>query len=314
MGKLPHPYSYIDSRGSLVHFVEEVSESIHCVTMASRDAEGEFRAGVHTRPFASAQLLRFDVPNLIMTRASTDVGRDECRDVQLTYVISGETIYRQYGRECVVHTHDCFLFDYGSPFELSNSAHARGIGIRIPREWCSRHFQAEEVAGRRIDASSYWGATLSAYLRALYAEFESAPSLSPSLMIDQALQLVELSLAGQKPEGTTTHQKGLLRRTRSIMRDLCHEEDLTPASVASKVGISRGYMNKLFAQDGTTFCRELDALRIDRATALLESMSLQYLTINEIGTKCGLPNPSHFAHKFRSLKGVSPSQYRRSTR
>ena len=301
--------SYIDSRGSLSLFQDAVCKSVLCVEIASNSDADEFRADLCTRPFASGELQRFNVPNLIQKRTASNINDDERRDVQITYMLDGAVSFRQNGREAVVHTADCFLTDHGSPYELSNSDRSQGLCIRIPRDRFSRHFSIEELVAKKIDGANHWGAALSAYFRALYVDFESTPDTSPSLMIDQALVLLELALGGQLPEAST-HQKGLLRRTRSIMLELCHEEDLTPAKVATMVGMSKGHMIRLFAQVGTTFCRELDSIRIDRASTLLETRAKRHLTVNEIGIRCGLPSAPHFARKFRSLKGVAPSQYR----
>ena len=209
-----------------------------------------------------------------------------------------------------MRAHDCFIMDFGSPFEMSTLGQSQNLTVKFPREWMSRYLRPEEMAARRVDGTSGWGSALSAYLGALYLDFESRLPISPLFMMEQMMQLTELALGGHYPKGST-HQIGLLRRTRSIMLELCSEGGLEPAKVAAAAGLSKSYMHRLFAQAGTTFCRELDVLRIDRAAALLESPSQRHLTVSEIGIKCGLPSPAHFSRKFRSLKGVTPSQYRK---
>ena len=301
--------SCITSGGSLRQWLEKVRMEMQFVDISSRNAKDDFLAYVYRRPFASAELMRVDVPNLRQRRTSSDVAQDNCSDIQICYVADGEVEYRQYGRESFMRTHDCFLIDHGSPYELSTSHRSQSFGVRIPRTWVDRHLGPEEIAAQRIDGSSCWGAALSSYLRALYTDFGSAPSMSPSLMIEQALHLVELSM-GEQLSGGSTHRKALLRRTRAAMRESFHDEELTPAKVAAMVGLSKGYMHRLFARAGTTFCRELDILRIERAAALLEAKRHQDLTINEIGIRCGLPTAPHFVRKFRTLKGMTPSQYR----
>lgn len=311
MDHLPNGASTIDSGGSLRQFRDQICRSIHCIEMTSSQDPDDFRAGVSLRPFASAELMRFDVPDLMLRRTRSGIGQDERREIQITYVVGGQVSFRQNGREALVRSNDCFLTDHSSPYELQNCSSANGFCVLIPRDRLSRNFPVEDLAARKIDGGSHWGMTLAAYLRALDSDFDKTPDASPSAMIDQILLLLELALGGQLP-ARSTHQEALLRRTRSIMLELCHEEDLTPAMVAQIVGISKGHMNRLFARVGTTFCTELDTIRIHRACDLLEARTKRYLSINEIGIRCGLPNPPHFARKFRLLKGVAPSKYRQS--
>lgn len=311
MPELTDAISYIDSGGSLAKWRDEICREFPFVDIAGQNDGADFSANLSKRSFASANLLRVDVPSQLQMRTSSGIARDNFCNVSLVYVVSGEVSYHQYGRNSVMRPNDCFAMDFGSPFELSTAGRSQNLTVNIPRTWVTRYLRPEEIAAQRIDGASSWGGVLSAYLRALYINFESTPPISPLVMVDQALQLLELALGGRLPGGST-HQKGLLGRTRSIMREVCHEEDLRPATVAAIVGLSKGYMHRLFARAGTTFCRELDVLRIDRAAALLETQSQRHLTINEIGVKCGLPNAPHFVRKFRSLKGMTPSQYRQS--
>lgn len=300
------------SDGSASRWQDIICREFHLIEVVDRQPQACFNARLSRRGFSSGELLRLDVPRHSLTRSRSLIAKDNFCDIQFVYLAEGHVEYRQHGRTCHIEAGDCFIMDQGNPFELTVSSNrARNLAMQVPRSWLTSHFAPEDVAARRFGCDSPWGGALSAFLRAIYLDMPGSPTLSPYLMIEQALNLVQLAVEGPVPQGTT-HQKGLLRRCRNVLQELCHEENLSPETVANIVGISKGYLHRLFAQDGTTFCRDLDTVRIERAAGLLAAKNRHQLTISEIGIKCGLPSAPHFTRKFRSLKGVSPSQFRQS--
>lgn len=307
---LSNSICYENSDGSIVQWQNIVCKNYYNVDIINRNGGAKFPASLVRRPIASAELMQLDVAAYLMVRSRAEIARDNYCNVQFAYVVDGEGEFSQLGRTCHFKANDCLIIDQGNPFELANNCRVQNLAIDIPRSWVSRHLVVEDVAAKVIGTDCPWGAALAANLRAIYAGFGSIPATSAPLLVDQALVLAALTFGAQEIASGSTHQKFLLRQTRSIMQELYHEEDLSPARVAKLVGISKSYIHAIFAGAGTTFCTELDELRVNRAAALLESRSQRHLTINEIGIRCGLPSAPHFTRKFRSLKGVAPSQFR----
>ncbi|RKF23076.1 AraC family transcriptional regulator [Altericroceibacterium spongiae] len=299
--------AFIDSSGSLKTWKDRVNEIIDIDIYSEQ--EGDFFATLHKRSILSMNMLQANVPPHSLRRSSSSLAKDDCTTVQIIYLLSGEVEFAQYGRKCVIGPGDYYIMDNGAPYELRAPKHSQNLGLHIPRDWFSRHTRPEEVAAKKVDRNAPWSLAFSSFLQALSLEFENEIPISDSLIIEQSLHLLELAFSG-KITKSTTHQQKLLGRIRSIMWENCQDEDLRPMNVASEAGISRGYLHSLFTQDGTTFCSELNKIRIERAANLLESKSQRHLTVQEIGIRCGLPSPPSFARKFRSLKGLPPSQYR----
>ena len=298
-----------ESNGSVARWRDIICSDYCLVDLDSRSDRSEFDARLARKSIANATMVRLNTEAQFMGRTHSGIAQDNCSDVQLVYIHHGDGEYRQHGRSCRFKADECFIMDHGHPYDLHTTGRTQNLAVQIPRNWFSRHVTIEDFTANIVDTSSNWGAALTTYLRALYHDFDTTPSISPPLIIEHALLLVELTMGGQPLSGTT-HQQGLLRRARSIMRELYEDDELTPAKVAEILGLSKSYMHKLFAEAGTTFCTELDSMRIDRAAAILEARNQRHLTINEIGIRCGLPNPPHFARKFRAHKGVTPTQYR----
>ena len=90
------------------------------------------------------------------------------------------------------------------------------------------------------------------------------------------------------------------------------ESELTVASLAAKAGISEVYFRKLFEQNlNMTPNAYINKVRIDNAKVLLKS---ELLSVTEIARMCGFDSISYFSDKFKTIVGVSPTQYKNNDR
>lgn len=91
-----------------------------------------------------------------------------------------------------------------------------------------------------------------------------------------------------------------------IEEHLC-EKELGLNSVAESIFISPYYFSRLFTQDmGMSFVRYVNALRVEKACALLRENSLH---IYEISDAVGFQNETYFHQVFKGLKGVTPKKF-----
>ena len=81
------------------------------------------------------------------------------------------------------------------------------------------------------------------------------------------------------------------------------------AALAELTFVSESYFRRLFRQVyGLSPCRYIRTMRIEMATALLESGEC---TVSEAAERVGFSDEKYFSREFRHLKGVSPSAYLR---
>ncbi|WP_420831855.1 helix-turn-helix domain-containing protein [Bradyrhizobium quebecense] len=88
-----------------------------------------------------------------------------------------------------------------------------------------------------------------------------------------------------------------------LLRDL-HRASLTPAAVATELGISLRQLHALFEPTGLSFARTLAATRLKEARRLLSAMLQR--GIDEIAVSCGF-----FYRVFRATYGMTPGDARR---
>jgi AraC family transcriptional regulator len=100
----------------------------------------------------------------------------------------------------------------------------------------------------------------------------------------------------------------VLRRVIERMHDF--SADLNLEALAAESGYSRGHFLRMFqATTGLTPHRYLQQLRLERAQELIKERSASLIDIAAI---CGFSSQSHLSTVFRQLRGMTPTEYRRS--
>ncbi len=85
---------------------------------------------------------------------------------------------------------------------------------------------------------------------------------------------------------------------------------ITVEDIAGHINISRSHLWRVFKEKYSASPKEyLSALRIDKACGMLTKTSLP---VGSIANSVGFENHLYFSSAFKRLKGVSPSEYRRS--
>ena len=89
-----------------------------------------------------------------------------------------------------------------------------------------------------------------------------------------------------------------------------YSQQIDFASVAEAHAVSAPYLSRLFHEyAGVSPSRYLTAYRMEQARKLLRDSRL---SIGEIATRVGYPDPFHFSKTFKNCEGVSPSQFRQT--
>lgn len=90
--------------------------------------------------------------------------------------------------------------------------------------------------------------------------------------------------------------------------DAHYMEDLSIEHLAERFNISTNHFNRTFKQVYDMACKDyLISVRVDAAKQYLSS---PLLTIREVGSLIGYPDPNYFTKVFRKRAGVTPTEYR----
>jgi AraC-like DNA-binding protein len=88
------------------------------------------------------------------------------------------------------------------------------------------------------------------------------------------------------------------------------ESTLTPAEVASAMGISLRHLHRIFSSTGCTLGDYVRARRLEQCRDDLLNPRLQERSITEIAFGRGFSDAAHFSHSFRKQFGISPRSFR----
>ncbi|MFS0722954.1 helix-turn-helix domain-containing protein [Paenibacillus sp. 1P07SE] len=90
---------------------------------------------------------------------------------------------------------------------------------------------------------------------------------------------------------------------------LQYDQNLSIAQIAKTLGYHRTHLSKMFKQvTGHSPSQYLYRVRMQRAESLLGSE----LTIGQVASSVGFPDPLYFSKQFRRWSGLTPTAYRRS--
>lgn len=102
----------------------------------------------------------------------------------------------------------------------------------------------------------------------------------------------------------------VLQRAKRFISDAIQDPDLKAARVATEVGISRRYLDMLFAREESSAAAHIRNLRLDRCAAELRRPRARFSRISEVAYTWGFRDPGQFSRAFRRKFGCSPSAYR----
>jgi AraC family transcriptional regulator, regulatory protein of adaptative response / methylphosphotriester-DNA alkyltransferase methyltransferase len=109
-------------------------------------------------------------------------------------------------------------------------------------------------------------------------------------------------------QSTVSRRRQLFEEALEVIERDYAAADLTLGSVSGTIATSRRQLQRAFAENGgTSFRRELQRARMERAAELLRFGSLP---VARVATMVGYRQPAQFAKAFRRHHGGAPSSFR----
>jgi transcriptional regulator GlxA family with amidase domain len=112
-------------------------------------------------------------------------------------------------------------------------------------------------------------------------------------------------------QSTRHRRRTLFEDALIVIRRDFGDEDLSLAAVAHRIATSRRQLQRVFAEQGTSFRRELQRVRMARAAELLRQ---QALPVAAVARAVGYRQAAQFSKAFRRHHGHPPSEARSGRR
>ncbi|MBD2845966.1 AraC family transcriptional regulator [Paenibacillus sp. IB182496] len=137
--------------------------------------------------------------------------------------------------------------------------------------------------------------------------FQSLPAFETLAEISEELHRIVQQLCERQEAATSNQSKAVADRICAYVAEHYARADLSLEWMAGEVGLSRGYLGKLFkAQTGMSFNDYLNSVRMEEARELLRTDE----PIGAISERVGIFNTTYFYTLFKKRYQLSPAQYR----
>lgn len=200
-------------------------------------------------------------------------------------------------------------------YEIDFPGNTSSVVVALPKQWLKSEVMNFD---RHLEMHVDYDRQLVAMLGALCNNFLRSRSVLKQAALDGVAGsilhlLVSVFNNADLPanDGATTGQLALLARLKAHVRANIAEPDLSPATVAARLGITVSYLHKVFRAEGTTLMQFVLAERLERCRRDI-ARSGRTANISQIAFANGFNDASHFTRSFRARFGASPRQYRQS--
>ncbi|MFJ9631791.1 helix-turn-helix domain-containing protein [Streptomyces sp. NPDC101175] len=227
--------------------------------------------------------------------------------------VAGTSAIEQDGRCGVLGPGDIAICDTSRPYSFTYERDFSTVLMLVPRPMLPVRPEAlRELTARRIAPDAGVGAVVAPFLRSLGEQARDCRGLAARSLMDGAVSLVtalvteRLALAAP-----TAPQDAMTLRIRTYIEQRLSDPGLTPDAIAEAHGISRRYLFKLFAADGTTVAGWIRTRRLERCARDLSSAATADQPIGMVAARWGLLDCRHFSRVFKTAYGETPRDFRR---
>jgi AraC-like DNA-binding protein len=219
------------------------------------------------------------------------------------------------GREQILGEQEAVLLSGGEAASFNRIKQGGSFTLRVPRAvFESAVVDVDDALMRPIPGDHGALKLLVNYAGLLLKESAAMDQRLLNLSVRHAHDLMALAIGPTADFAETARTRGLrasrLKLAKSHIVENSHRRDISLATVASSLGVTPRYIQRLFEADGTTFSEFLVGQRLARAHRLLCEPNRSHMAISEIAYDSGFGDLSYFNRRFRRLYGLTPRDIR----
>jgi AraC family transcriptional activator of tynA and feaB len=287
---------------------EMICEAFLDLTPESRLRDG-FYGRVSQQPLDRLDLARIESQAQQVRRTEADIARSPQAGYYANLQIRGAGVTTQDGRTAVTHPGDLTLIDTTRPFAFEFGAGFQQLSLHIPADLLRSG--APVPTATRIGTAAGVGAAIRHALLAIDGA-GLAPG-SAARLAAHAAGLIAVALEQPEPaRPTAVRHDRLLRAALDDIGEHIADAGLSPASTASRLGISVRLLHQIFAGHQHSFTAAVRRRRVEQAHRDLADPARAALRIIDIAADNGFADVSHFHRVFRQAYGYTPAQLRRN--
>ena len=241
------------------------------------------------------------------------ISRRENLSSFLFFIVTGGSGFLEYeGKTHELSIGDCVFIDCKKPYAHKSSedlwelkwVHFYGPNLKAIYE---KYIERGGVCCFVTNKSERYSTILSD----LYSAAESTNNIRDMLIYEKLTKLLTLLMEDSWQDENAYHERNSKQNLQSVKEflDQNYKEKITLEDLSEKFYINKYYLTRIFKEQfGISVIDYLLSVRITHAKQLLR---FSELTIEKVGTECGIPDANYFARIFKKIEGCAPGEYRR---
>lgn len=255
---------------------------------------------------ASIAMSEMRVRELPFSRAHT---------VHVAFVIEGAvTMTARDGGAVVLGPGDVSLISNWSLFDVGCRAGTQVLHILVPEAFLRERGVRVRPARFRLEGPRSLAGPLLAFARSVVDQAWT-PTPAAARVAERALEELLVGFLLESEDAHLDRQDlraQLRRRALDEVAARHHDPSLTPAALATVLGVSLRHLQRGFEGTGLTIAQHITRHRLRSAELLLGSPGADALTVAEVARSAGFASPFELRSAFRAAFGMLPSEYRTS--
>lgn len=246
-------------------------------------------------------------------RSSRFIAHGDDNQVFVALQSTGSALVEQDGRSTELKFGDIGFFETNRPFRTRYPERFRMKIFAVPRSVLGvRDEDLRKLTARALRPTHGVTALLSPFMDQLAddsARYDTATAGRLARSLAGLLAATAADHLDLKSADLPGADDVLLLRIKAFIRWHLSDPDLSPQVIARAHGISVRYLHKLFGGEGTSVGRWIRDLRLRECRAELATSRAGAVSVGQVARRWGFSGTAHFGRVFRSVYGVSPSDW-----
>ena len=305
----------LPQRERFTHWREVRAKNIFGVSIdLDRDQHAQFHGHCSALSVGGAALVEMHASSYRVTRTEQDIERSPGDSLCIYQQLDGGGWFDAGGSEFVVSAGSLATSHSDRPYKTAPTTEA-GFHLRlvkIPFARCKALIEREQdLSARPLHVEPGLTTLFADYFESFVEQAPHLHGVGAEAAVQTLAQLAIIARGMASPQeqrGRDAIRTGLLQRARQTIENNISRSDLSPATIASLLGISVRQLHLLFEPTGTTYARYVLSRRLEHARLLLSQVPPR--PVADIAFACGFDGLSTFYRSFRTAFGLSPADFR----
>ena len=274
--------------------------------------EGTAGALIGSRLIGDLLLTNMELSHLIGERDDELVQQESEVYIGVTCPYAGATIVHAGGEEFLLDSSKIHIWTSSHPVDFTVHREVKFVNVIFPEKRLYKRLPGFQPEPLFFDAKMCEVQLITSHLMTLARICETNDGFQESCVSEATIELIaNLLRSSEQFSAAGSRKETLWEDVRNFILENLGSDELKPASLADRFGLSVRSIHNLFAGKGMTLMRYIKEQRLEAAKVDLEDPYLREVSITDICYKWAFSDAAHFSHAFKKKYQVSPSEVRR---